>query len=328
MPTPTQADPKTTNNGSISDYERVRANKPKLSKLAISLIGVVSILALVIFVQSVFLNKAYKQEIVSNIPLVENQNPSVDVSRNNIQVPSKPNVVTKTMLIMTVYQKPVLPSISHEQAQVIPQGYSQNAQMSSATERGSVTQNAVISRTVYVPAGTSLGVNLESTLSSALSMVGDPVTASLDSPIVVASDVVAPVGSKLIGSVVISVPARRFRVGDPGSLGVKFTDIKTPNGKHYPLSATYNVRGASGGERLAKGLGKTAIGAGTGAALGTAIGAIASGMPGRGAWSGAAIGGGVGAATALLSKGDEVVLSSGTKLTLLTEQSFSAVVNK
>jgi len=310
MPTYTHTDPKTTNNGSTSNYERARTNEPKLSKLAILLIGVISVLSLVVFAQNVFLNKAYK-----------------DVSRNNIQVPTKPTVFSKTALTMTTYQKPVLPSTSYEQSQVIPQGYSQNAQVSSITERGTVTQNVVISRTVYVPAGTSLGLNLETTLSSAISMVGDSVTASLDSPIVVASDVIASVGSKLTGSVVTSVPARRFRAGDPGSLGIKFTDIRTTNGKYYPLSATYNVRGASGGERLAKGLGKTAIGAGAGAALGTAVGAIAGGMPGRGAWSGAAIGGGVGAATALLVKGDEAVLSSGTKLTLVTEQSFSAVVN-
>ncbi len=316
MRTFTPTDPKITNNGSGFDYEKTRTNKPKLNKLAILLIGVISVLALVVFAQTVFLNKAQ-----------ENQNLPVAVSENNIQVPSRQNVFPKTVVTTIPYKNPVPPSISYEQPKAITQGYTQNTQVASKTETGSVTQNAVVSRTVYVPAGTNVGINLETTLSSALSMVGDSVTASLDSPIVVASDVIASAGSKLTGSVITSVPARRFKAGDPGLLSIKFTDIRTPSGKYYPLSATYNIRGATGGERLAKGLGKTAIGAGTGAALGTAVGAIASGMPGRGAWSGAAIGGGLGAVTALFSKGDEAVLSSGTKLTLVTEQSFSAIVN-
>lgn len=327
MPIDTNTAPKTTSNGFAFDHEKQRTNKPKLNKLVILLIGVISVLSLVVFTQNVFLNEAYKQESASNMSLLENKNLPLAVSRNNIQAPSKPNIFPNTTLIMTTYQEPVPPSTRHEQAQDISQGYTQNTQAPSKSESGSVTQNTLALRTVYVPAGISIGINLESTLSSALSMVGDSVTASLDSPIVVASDVIASRGSKLTGSVITSIPARKFRAGDAGSLGIKFTEIRTPNGKYYPLSATYNIRGATGAERLAKGLGKTAIGAGTGAALGTAVGAIASGMPGRGAWSGAAIGGGLGIATALLSKGDEAVLSSGTKLTLVTEQSFSAVVN-
>jgi hypothetical protein len=321
MPIYTHNDQKNTENGSssTSTHERTRASKPKSNKLMVISIGVVAILLLVIIGQNIYMNKTFKQEIVSDLPLLENQNPTV---ANNVQVPSKQNTPTKPASTMTTYKKPVAPSTSYVQpkaipAQAIPEGYSQIT-TTSVTETGTVTQNAVIARTVYVPAGARLDTNLETTLSSAVSMVGDSVRASLSSPVVVASGIIIPTGGVLTGSVITSVPARRFKIGNPGSLGIRFTNIKTPNG-NYPIGATYNIKGASGAERVAKGLGQTAIGAGTGAALGTAVGAIAGGMPGRGAWSGAAIGGGIGAAAALLSKGDEAILNSGTKLILINE---------
>ncbi len=62
-----------------------------------------------------------------------------------------------------------------------------------------------------------------------------------------------------------------------------------------------------------------AIGAGTGAALGTAVGAIAGGRGGvgRGAWSGTAIGAGAGVAQSLIMrKGKEVTIQSGTAMQL------------
>lgn len=180
-------------------------------------------------------------------------------------------------------------------------------------------------KNVDVPSGTRLNVNLQTSLNSGLSRAGDLVAATVTSPIVIGSDTIIPTGSRLSGQVTSSVPARRFRAGDPGSLGFRFTQLQTPNGKNYPISASYNIKGGTGGTRLAKGITKTVIGAAGGALLGTAIGAIAGGMPGRGAWSGTAIGAGVGATTAIVAKGSEAVLNSGTNLALITEQSFRAV---
>lgn len=186
-------------------------------------------------------------------------------------------------------------------------------------------------RVVVAPAGSRFDVSIVTTLSSGISRVGDIVSASVASPLIVGADVVIPAGSQIVGQVVNAVPARRFKAGAGGILELRFTSVQTPDGQRYPLSASidanqFKLQAETGGSRLAKGVGKTAVGAGLGAALGTAIGAIAGGMPGKGAWSGAAIGGGLGALGALTSKGQELVLPGGTQLPVLLDQSLQVVV--
>ena len=186
-------------------------------------------------------------------------------------------------------------------------------------------------RVVVAPAGARFDASLVTTLSSGINRVGDIVNATVSNPLVIGSDVVIPNGSQVIGQVVNAIPAARFMAGAGGILEIRFTSIQTPDGQRYPLSASvdttqFKLQAETGGSRLAKGVGKTAVGAGLGAALGTAIGAIAGGMPGRGAWSGAAIGGGVGALGALTSKGSELVIQSGTKVPILLDQSLQVVV--
>ena len=186
-------------------------------------------------------------------------------------------------------------------------------------------------KVVVAPAGARFDASLVTTLSSGINRVGDIVTASVSSPLVVGSDVVIPAGSQVIGQVVNAIPAARFMAGSGGILEIRFTSIQTPDGQRYPLSASvdttqFKLQAETGGSRLAKGVGKAAVGAGLGAALGTAIGAIAGGMPGRGAWSGAAIGGGLGTLGALTSKGAELVIQSGTQVPVLLDQSLQVVV--
>ncbi len=114
---------------------------------------------------------------------------------------------------------------------------------------------------------------------------------------------------------------------------MRFTAIETPDGQRYPISASvdttqFKLQAETGGSRLAKGVGKAAVGAGLGAALGTAIGAISGGKKsvGKGAWSGAAIGGGLGALTEVASKGQELVIQSGSQLPVSLDQSLQVVV--
>ena len=186
-------------------------------------------------------------------------------------------------------------------------------------------------RVVVAPAGSRFEASLATTLSSAISRVGDIVSATVSNPLVIGSSVAIPNGSQLVGQVVNAVPARRFRAGSGGVLEIRFTSLITPDGQRYPLSASvdttqFKLQAETGGSRLAKGVGKAAVGAGLGAALGTAIGAIAGGMPGKGAWSGAAIGGGAGALQALASKGAELILQNGTSIPILLDQSLQVVV--
>lgn len=188
-------------------------------------------------------------------------------------------------------------------------------------------------RVVVAPAGSRFEATLVTTLSSEINRVGDIVTAQVASPLVVGSDIVIPAGSQLVGQVVNAIPAKRFKAGAGGVLELRFTAIQTPDGQRYPLSASidtaqFKLQAETGGSRLAKGVGKTAVGAGLGAALGTALGAISGGKKGvgKGAWSGAAIGGGLGALGALTSKGSELVLRSGIQIPILLDQSLQVVV--
>ena len=193
------------------------------------------------------------------------------------------------------------------------------------------TSRPLRGKVVVAPAGSRFEVSLISTLNSGVNRVGDVVTATVSSPLIVGSDIIIPPGSQVIGQVINAIPAKRFKAGAGGLLEMRFTSIQTPNGQRYPLSASvdtsqFKLQAGTGGSRLAMGVAKTAVGAGLGAALGTAIGAIAGGMPGKGAWSGAAIGGGAGALHALAAKGSELVLDRGTRLSVLLDQSLQVVV--
>ena len=184
-------------------------------------------------------------------------------------------------------------------------------------------------KVVVAPEGSRLSVTLATSLSSGINRIGDLVSGTVSSPIIIGSDTAIPAGSQVTGEVSSAVPAERFKAGKGGFLSIRLTSLQTPDGKRYPVSTSvYSIGSETGGSRLAKGLGKTAIGAGTGALLGTAIGAIAGGMPGRGAWSGAAIGGGVGAAGALISKGSEARIYSGAQISVVLEQPLQVIAQK
>ncbi len=188
-------------------------------------------------------------------------------------------------------------------------------------------------RVVIAPAGSRFQASIVSTLSSEINQIGDVVSASVSSPLVVGSDVVIPAGSQIIGQVINVIPAARFMAGAGGQLEIRFTSIQTSDGQRYPLSASvdttqFKLDAETGGSRLAQGVGKAAVGAGVGAALGTALGAISGGKKGvgKGAWSGAAIGGGLGTLGAVVGKGSELVIRSGTQVPILLDQQLQIVV--
>ncbi len=184
-------------------------------------------------------------------------------------------------------------------------------------------------KVVTVPNGTRLNLTLQNSVNSATSRRGDIITGTTSSPIVIGEDVAISAGSQASGEVISVTPAERFKAGKGGYLAIKFTSIQASDDKKYPISSsTYSLTGETGGARLAKGVGKTVLGAGVGAALGTAVGAIAGGRPGRGAWSGAAIGGGLGATSALVSKGKDVGLYSGSQISVTLENPLQVAVLK
>ncbi len=233
--------------------------------------------------------------------------------------------------LVFLFQLPVLSQDGYQQPVEPDDSYDQAIQKGNSAPGAGSTNKPLRGRVVVAPAGARFEAALVSTISSGINRIGDIVTASVSSPLVIGNDVVIPAGSQIIGQIVNAVPAARFMAGAGGQLEIRFTSIQTPDGQRYPLSASvdtssFKLQAETGGSRLAKGVGKTAVGAGLGAALGTAVGAIAGGMPGRGAWSGAAIGGGVGALGALTSKGSELVIQGGSQLPVQLDQSLQVVV--
>ena len=245
------------------------------------------------------------------------------------QVTSKLTALILIMAVLLSFNPPAISQEGYQQPQEFEDAYDQLIQ---GPNRGVGTPSRPLrGRVVVAPSGARFEATLVSTLSSEINRVGDLVNATVSSPLVVGSDIVIPAGSQIVGQVINAIPAKRFMAGAGGVLEVRFTSIQTPDGQRYPLSASvdtaeFKLQAETGGSRLAKGVGKTALGAGLGAALGTAIGAIAGGMPGKGAWSGAAIGGGAGALSALASKGVEFVINSGERLPIILDQSLQVVV--
>lgn len=184
-------------------------------------------------------------------------------------------------------------------------------------------------------AGTRFQASLKNTLDSGSTQPGEPVEATLSSPIYSGGVEVVPAGSKITGQVTNVVSAKRFRFGANGKIDVRFTGIETPDGRKFPLSASVddNVQRMTGGStagRVGKGVMTAGVGAASGAALGTALGAIVGatsrGQVGRatgmGAVFGTAIGGGIGVVGAGVRKGSEVKITAGTPLPIQLDESM------
>lgn len=200
-----------------------------------------------------------------------------------------------------------------------------------------VTGNYQKGRVVYAPAGLTIPITLQTSISTQAAKAGDLVQAAIPKAILLGESQI-PAGTTVSG--IVADASEGKLLGKAASLTVKFNRLRLPDGSEQPITAhlvgnigKYATDGAEDtlkGETWKTKAGQAAIrgaiGAGTGAALGTAVGAVAGGKrgTGRGAWSGAAIGSGVGVAQSLLlRKGKEVTLESGTALQLQLDAPLS-----
>jgi hypothetical protein len=194
-------------------------------------------------------------------------------------------------------------------------------------------------RVVYAPAGMTIPLTLETALSTQAAQSGDLVQAVVSQDIDLGNGRIAA-GSTVSGTVTDAEAGRRL--DRSGSLSIKFTSLRTPDGIETPI-AGHLVGGigkyadSNGGEgdtihgetmknKLESAAIRGAVGAGTGAAFGTAVGAVADGGhgAGKGAWSGAAIGAGAGVVDSLLvRKAADVVIKSGTSMQLQLDEPMS-----
>jgi len=162
-------------------------------------------------------------------------------------------------------------------------------------------------REVTIPAGTSLPIVLDTTVSSATSRVEEPVAAHLARAVTVGGVAVLPAGSRVSG--VVTDATRSAKVKGRAHVAVRFHSV-TPSGD----DERYDIRTTSIGRTAAATKKDDAVKIGAPAAGGAIIGAIAGGK--KGALIGTAVGGGAGTGYVLSTRGKEVQFAKGAPLTL------------
>jgi len=158
---------------------------------------------------------------------------------------------------------------------------------------------------ITVPEGATFPLVLETAISSATSRAGDLVVARLVEDIKVGEKVVAPSGSEVRGRVTAAVPSGRVKGN--ARLAFDFDTLVLEGKEHSIGTRPVDITAANSHKRDA-----VIIGGGAGA--GAIIGAIADG--GKGAAIGGLIGGATGTGVVLTTKGKEVTLGTGTRVTV------------
>jgi len=172
-------------------------------------------------------------------------------------------------------------------------------------------------REVTLPAGTTLTVELTTSVGSDTSAVEDAVRGTLRNAVRTEGSEALPVGTALLGYVTSAEPAGKVK--GVASIGFRFNTIDLPgdSGREPVSTATYTRSARTTKKKDAT---KIGIGAGAGAVLGGILGG------GSGAAKGAAIGGGAGTAVVLSTKGDEVRIPAGTPVTIKLAAPFTVRV--
>jgi hypothetical protein len=156
---------------------------------------------------------------------------------------------------------------------------------------------------LLIPAGTTLPLVLETTVSSGTNSAGDGVVARLVSDVTSGQKVLLAAGTLVRGHVTAAVPSGRVK--GRARLAVSFDSVAVKGREHQLATRAVDITAEDSHKRDA------AI-VGGGAAAGGIIGAIAGGK--KGAGKGVLIGGAAGAGTVLATKGREVTLVAGTTL--------------
>jgi hypothetical protein len=156
--------------------------------------------------------------------------------------------------------------------------------------------------------GTEISVRLIDAIDSEKNREGDEFRASLEDPITLGNDVVAPRGSD--ARVKLVADNESGKLTGKTQLIVQLTSVSV-NGKNVPVnSSDVSEYSGSRGARTAKSAGAVGV-------VGAVIGAIAGG--GKGAAIGAASGAAAGAGAQVFMKGQRVKIPSETVLTFTTQ---------
>jgi len=166
-------------------------------------------------------------------------------------------------------------------------------------------------REITIPAGTNLPIVLDTGVGSDISRIEAPVSAHLAGPITVAGRTVLKSGSRLRG--VVTDAKRSGKVKGLAHVALRF-DTLTPAGD----DERYRIHTAAIGRTAPATKKKDAVKIGAPAAGGAVIGALVGGK--KGAAIGAAAGGGGGTAVVMSTRGKEVHMARGSRITLRLTQ--------
>lgn len=158
-------------------------------------------------------------------------------------------------------------------------------------------------RTITIPDGTTLNVELGSSLASDTSRVEQDVTGTVDAPVVIDEVTVIPAGSRMRGYVTSAKESGNVK--GRAELGFRFTSL-TVGPVTYDISTQPIFYRAESTKK------DDAVKIGVGAAAGAIVGAITGGK--KGAAIGTAVGAGAGTGVVLATDGDEIRLAAGRKL--------------
>ena len=186
---------------------------------------------------------------------------------------------------------------------------------------------------IPVPVDTVVQLQLNQGLSSRTAQKGDVFSARVTAPVVVENTVVIPEGSAVHGRVTEVLRAERRQ---NGSVAIAFYELELPSKEkieiHGSLASLEDEKGekrqvGQEGEVEGKSTAKRNVAfIGGGAGAGALVGAVAGG--GKGAGIGAAVGAGAGTLGALMSKGNDVQVASGTEIAMALDREVSIPVTR
>jgi len=171
---------------------------------------------------------------------------------------------------------------------------------------------------LVVPADSVLGLRIESTVSSEVARIEDPVEARVTRDVRVGSEVVIASGSRVLGSVI--QVERGGKMKTAARIGVRFHTLVLADNTRMPIhtEAIYREGKSPGNESAAK-VGGAAVG-------GAILGAILGG--GKGAAIGGAVGAAGGTGAVMAGGRNPAMLASGTSLTVRLSQPVTVVVER
>jgi hypothetical protein len=169
---------------------------------------------------------------------------------------------------------------------------------------------------VTVPAGTIVGIELSSPLSSDTAKIEDPVEAVISKDVPIAGQIAIPAGTRVLGSVMLVDKGGRIK--EPSQLGVRLHTLVPAIGPEVPLAIEPLIHKVEATQE------KSTKTIGIGAAVGAGLGWILGGK--EGAIKGGAAGAGGGTAAAMLNKPKPAELPKGAQALVKLQTAINVTV--